>query len=92
MITWRRSFSTWARSFSFSERAVVSPWNQETVSRKGRLTRSAAISNGRSPPATVPWKPSSAVERNETVIRTSESRTRPPTMIRRFSALDRFEG
>jgi hypothetical protein len=43
-------------------------------------------------PAAVPWAPSRALDRNETVIRTNESRTRRPTTIRRLTALERLEG
>jgi hypothetical protein len=48
--------------------------------------------NGLRIDAPVPCTPSSALERNETVIRTSAASTRMPTMIRRRTALERFEG
>jgi hypothetical protein len=54
--------------------------------------RSAATSNGFRIPAAVPWTPSRALERNDTVIRTSESSTRTPTTILRLRALERLEG
>src|SRR5262249_61852193 len=72
--------------------APISPRDQPTAARKGRVTRSAATSNGRRIAAPVPCAPSSAVERNDTVISTSESSTRPPTTIRRLRALERLEG
>ena len=87
-----RSVSTCARSFLFSDFASTSPCAQPAASRNGRETRSAATSKGRRIDAAVPCTPSSALERNETVIRTSESSTRPPTMIRRLRALERLEG
>ena len=77
---------------ALSDFAFTSPWNQLIVSRNGAETRSAATSNGRRIPAAVPWTPSSAVERNETVIRTSERPIRPPMTIRRLRALERLEG
>ena len=59
-----------------------------TAARRGRRRPRTAAGS----PAAVPCTPSSALERNETVIRTSESSTRPPTMIRRLRALERLEG
>ena len=79
-------------SFAFCDLAFVRPCTQPIVSRKGRETRSAAISKGRRIPAAVPWTPSSALERKETVIRTRERTTRLPTTIRRLRALERLEG
>jgi hypothetical protein len=81
-----------ARSFLFSDFAWKRPRDQPTASRKGRETRSAATSNGRITEAPKPCTGSSARERNESVISTSESSTRTPTTIRRLRALERVEG
>ena len=60
-------------SFAFSDFASASPWTQPIVSRNGPRRGRRRPRTGRRMPAAVPWTPSSALERNETVIRTSES-------------------